>query len=59
MALMTRRFYRRSMRMAQAYELGLNGKQAMWADKKYRGHRTLPNFEKIFDDMGDDDISFD
>lgn len=56
---MTRRFYRRSMRMAQAYELGLNGKQAMWADKKYRGHRTLPNFEKIFDDMGDDDISFD
>ena len=25
-----------------AYEKGLNGKQAAWASKKYRGHRVLP-----------------
>jgi hypothetical protein len=25
-----------------AYEKGLNGKQAAWAAKKYRGHRVLP-----------------
>jgi hypothetical protein len=25
-----------------AYSKGLNGKQAAWASKKYRGHRILP-----------------
>jgi hypothetical protein len=25
-----------------AYTTGLNGKQAAWAAKKYRGHRVLP-----------------
>ena len=25
-----------------AYYKGLNGKQAAWAGKKYRGHRILP-----------------
>jgi hypothetical protein len=25
-----------------AYAKGLNGKQAMWAAKKYHGHRALP-----------------
>jgi hypothetical protein len=25
-----------------AYRLGLNGKQAVWATKKYHGHRTIP-----------------
>jgi hypothetical protein len=25
-----------------AYQKGLNGKQAVWASKKYRGHRVLP-----------------
>ena len=24
------------------YQRGLNGKQAAWANKKYRGHRVLP-----------------
>jgi hypothetical protein len=24
------------------YRRGLNGKQAAWASKKYRGHRVLP-----------------
>ena len=26
-----------------AYQKGLNGRQAAWAAKKYRGHRTLPD----------------
>ena len=26
-----------------AYKRGLTGKQAVWASKKYRGHRVLPN----------------
>ena len=25
-----------------AYEQGLNGRQAAWAARKYRGHRVLP-----------------
>lgn len=25
-----------------AYHKGLNGKQAVWANKKYHGHRTIP-----------------
>jgi hypothetical protein len=25
-----------------AYRKGLNGKQAAWASKKYRGHRVIP-----------------
>jgi hypothetical protein len=26
-----------------AYRKGLNGKQAAWAAKKYRGHRVIPD----------------
>jgi hypothetical protein len=26
-----------------AYRKGLNGKQASWAAKKYRGHRMIPD----------------
>jgi hypothetical protein len=26
-----------------AYRKGLNGSQAAWAAKKYRGHRTVPD----------------
>ena len=26
-----------------AYQKGLNGRQATWASKKYRGHRVLPD----------------
>lgn len=32
----------RAMRFQDAYRKELNGKQAAWACKKYRGHRTLP-----------------
>ena len=29
-------------RFLNAYQNGLDGKEAAWAAKKYRGHRTLP-----------------
>ncbi|KAF8231706.1 hypothetical protein L208DRAFT_1275389, partial [Tricholoma matsutake] len=32
-----------------AYEKGLNGRQAAWAARKYRGHRVLP--ESLMDDL--------
>jgi hypothetical protein len=32
----------RSARLIDAYQKGLNGMQAAWAIKKYRGHRVLP-----------------
>ena len=31
------------------YHIDLNGKQAAYANKKYRGHRVLP--ANIFDDL--------
>jgi hypothetical protein len=35
-------FATHSLRFMDAYRKGLNGKQAAWASKKYRGHRTIP-----------------
>ncbi|TFK16561.1 hypothetical protein FA15DRAFT_742089, partial [Coprinopsis marcescibilis] len=37
-----RRYSRRCRRFLDAYHVGLSGKQAAWASKKYRGHRVLP-----------------
>jgi hypothetical protein len=37
-----RRFANRSSRFMDAYSRGLNGRQAAWAARKYRGHRILP-----------------
>ncbi|KZT27184.1 hypothetical protein NEOLEDRAFT_1155206 [Neolentinus lepideus HHB14362 ss-1] len=37
-----RKFSIRSQRFMDAYRRGLNGSQAAWASKKYRGHRVLP-----------------
>ncbi|KAF7334876.1 hypothetical protein MSAN_02357100 [Mycena sanguinolenta] len=37
-----RRFATRSSRFADAYFRGLDGVDAAWANKKYRGHSTLP-----------------
>jgi len=34
-----------------AYRQGLDGKQAAWANKKYRGHRVLP--DSLMKDMDD------
>ena len=36
------RFANRSRRFMDAYARGLNGRQAAWAAKKYKGHRVLP-----------------
>lgn len=32
-----------------AYYRGLDGKQAAWAARKYRGHRVIP--ESLMDDL--------
>ncbi|KAF9506364.1 hypothetical protein BS47DRAFT_1374139 [Hydnum rufescens UP504] len=37
------RFFTRSLRFMDAYHKGLNGVQVAWANKKYRGHRVLPD----------------
>ncbi|KAF8981564.1 hypothetical protein BDQ17DRAFT_1438363 [Cyathus striatus] len=37
-----RRFATRSLRFMDAYRLGLNGRQAAWVAKKFRGHCTIP-----------------
>ncbi len=37
-----RRFANRSYRFMNAYSHGLNGRQAVWAARKYRGHCILP-----------------
>ncbi|RPD65154.1 hypothetical protein L227DRAFT_583210 [Lentinus tigrinus ALCF2SS1-6] len=36
------RYYNRSAQFADGYLKGLNGKQAAWAGKRYRGHRVMP-----------------
>jgi hypothetical protein len=46
---MIRRFATRSRRFMNAYEHGLNGKQAAWAARKYRGYRVLP--QNILDEL--------
>jgi hypothetical protein len=38
-----------------AYNKGLNGKQAAWAAKKYRGHRVIP--EQILEDLSKANIT--
>ncbi|KAH9843219.1 uncharacterized protein C8Q71DRAFT_698833 [Rhodofomes roseus] len=38
-----RRYHNRSLRFADAYRKGLNGSQAAWANKKYHGHRLIPD----------------
>jgi hypothetical protein len=45
-----RKFSNRSRRFMDAYEQGLNGRQAAWAARKYRGHRVLP--EGIMEELG-------
>ena len=50
-----RKFANRSRRFMDAYEKGLNGRQAAWASRKYRGHRVLP--EGIMRDLLDKGIT--
>ncbi|KAF9513519.1 hypothetical protein BS47DRAFT_1372507 [Hydnum rufescens UP504] len=41
--ILMHRFFTHSLRFMDAYRKGLNGVQAAWANKKYRGHRVLPD----------------
>ena len=52
----TRRFATRSLRFMDAYHKGLNGRQAAWAAKKYRGHRVIP--EVILQDLIPVDVNW-
>ncbi|KAJ7820838.1 hypothetical protein B0H14DRAFT_2371816, partial [Mycena olivaceomarginata] len=46
-------FSTRSDRFMDAYRKGLNGLQAAWAGKRYRGHRVLPkNIMALLDRLG-------
>ncbi|KIJ27201.1 hypothetical protein M422DRAFT_191323, partial [Sphaerobolus stellatus SS14] len=36
-------FANQSARFMDAYRCGLTGAQAVWENKKYKGHRVLPN----------------
>ena len=47
---MMRKFATRSRRFMDAYDRGLDGKQAAWAARKYRGHRVLP--QNIMEELG-------
>ncbi|KAJ7609122.1 hypothetical protein FB45DRAFT_762720 [Roridomyces roridus] len=38
----TGRFGNRALKFVDAYSMGLNGRQAAWASRKYHGHRVLP-----------------
>ncbi|KAJ6536876.1 hypothetical protein B0H19DRAFT_896137, partial [Mycena capillaripes] len=38
-----RRFCNRSLRYADAYAKGMNGREAAYATKLYRSHRSIPN----------------
>jgi hypothetical protein len=39
-----RKYVCRAQRFMHAYQEGLDGKDAAWACKKYRGHRVIPSF---------------
>ncbi|KAG2056603.1 hypothetical protein BDR06DRAFT_981317 [Suillus hirtellus] len=43
MAVILHEFSTQACWFMDAYQKGLNGKQAAWASKKYRGHRVLPD----------------
>jgi hypothetical protein len=49
------RFSNRFLWFLDAYQKGLNGKQAAWANRKYRGHHTLP--DSILQELGDNQIT--
>lgn len=36
------RYANRSARFISAYQQGLDGTEAYWANRKYHGHHTLP-----------------
>ena len=42
MTLIFHRYANRAARFVNAYDQGLSGAQAAWANRKYHSHRTLP-----------------
>ena len=44
----------RSRRFMDAYERGLNRRQAAWAARRYKGHCVLPN--EIMEELGSNNI---
>jgi hypothetical protein len=52
---MMRKFATRSRRFMNAYERGLNRKQAAWAARKYQGHRVLP--QNILEELGKEGLT--
>jgi transposase len=49
------RYSRRSRRFTDAYHHGLTGRQAIWASKIYRGHRSMPT--TLMEDMEREGLS--
>ncbi|THU95070.1 hypothetical protein K435DRAFT_819824 [Dendrothele bispora CBS 962.96] len=49
-----RRFFNQAYKFLDAYSKGLNGRQAAWAARKYKGHRVLP--ESLMNDMENEHI---
>jgi len=47
---MMQKFSNRSLQFMDAYSRGLNGRQAVWASRKYCGHWVLPN--NIMEELG-------
>jgi hypothetical protein len=52
--VMMRRFANQLLRFMNAYDRGLNGRQAAWASRKYCGHRVLPN--DVMEELGENGI---
>ncbi|KAE9404273.1 hypothetical protein BT96DRAFT_813848 [Gymnopus androsaceus JB14] len=48
-------FFTHSMRFMDVYARGLNGHQAAWAARRYKGHRVLP--ESILNELLDENIT--
>ncbi|THV00602.1 hypothetical protein K435DRAFT_932378 [Dendrothele bispora CBS 962.96] len=46
-------FFNRALRYTDAYAKGLNGREAAYASRRYRGHRTIPtDYLKDFEQSG-------
>lgn len=51
--LISNRFCNRALRYTDAYTKGLNGREAAYASRRYRGHRAIPaDYLKDFKDSG-------
>jgi hypothetical protein len=53
---MIRRFFQKSWRYLDAYEKGLDAKQAIYANKKYKSHCKVGLPRDIINSMGESNI---